>query len=256
MGIAFGVLLLIALFSLASSIRITQEYERAVVFRLGRFLSVRGPGLILLVPIIERARRVDLRTVTLDLESQEAITSDSVTIKVSAILWYRVKDPARSILSVEDYEAAIYEIAVTTLRNILGQHELDHVITDRDRLNASIKKFIDKATEAWGVEVEMLEIKDVEIPEAMQRAMAREAEAIREKRARIIKAEAEFESSRKLSQGAAAIAKTPLALELRRMQMITEIGVEQNTSTIVLMPSEFSELARSISKRFNRSRKK
>jgi regulator of protease activity HflC (stomatin/prohibitin superfamily) len=239
----------------AAGIRIAQEYERGVVFRLGRYNSVCGPGLYWIIPIIEWQRMLDLRTKTVSVEQQETITKDSVTIKVDAVLWYRIVDPMKAIIAVQNYNAAVYQVALTTLRNIIGQHQLDEVLKERDRINDVLRGIVDRATEAWGVEVEMIEMKDVEIPEAMQRAMAREAEAIREKRARVIKAEAELEASEKLSQGARQMGEHPLALELRRMQMITEVGAEKNSTTIMLMPSDFVTLASGLTRYLERSAK-
>jgi len=239
----------------AAGIRIAQEYERGVVFRLGRYNSVRGPDLYWIIPIIEWQRMLDLRTKTVSVEQQETITKDSVTIKVDAVLWYRIVDPMKAIIAVQNYNAAVYQVALTTLRNIIGQHLLDEVLKERDRINDVLRGIVDRATEAWGVEVEMIEMKDVEIPEAMQRAMAREAEAIREKRARVIKAEAELEASEKLSQGARQMGEHPLALELRRMQMITEVGAEKNSTTIMLMPSDFVTLANGLTRFLDRGAK-
>jgi regulator of protease activity HflC (stomatin/prohibitin superfamily) len=239
----------------AAGIRIAQEYERGVVFRLGRYNSVRGPGLYWIIPIIEWQRMLDLRTKTVSVEQQETITKDSVTIKVDAVLWYRIVDPMKAIIAVQNYNAAVYQVALTTLRNIIGQHLLDEVLKERDRINDVLRGIVDRATEAWGVEVEMIEMKDVEIPEAMQRAMAREAEAIREKRARVIKAEAELEASEKLSDGARKMGEHPLALELRRMQMITEVGAEKNSTTIMLMPSDFVTLAGGLTRYLERAAK-
>jgi regulator of protease activity HflC (stomatin/prohibitin superfamily) len=233
-----------------SGIRVAQEYERAVVFRLGRFQGIRGPGLFYLIPLIEWQRKVDMRTVTVGVEPQETITKDSVTIKVNAVLWYRVTDPAKAILEVTDFRSAVYQVALTSLRNIIGQHVLDEVLKERDKINDQLRVIVDKDTDPWGVLVEMVEMKDVEIPQSMQRAMAREAEAIREKRARLIKAEAEQEASAKLSAAAEQITTNPLGLELRRMQMISEVGAEQNTTTIVMMPSEFVTLAKAAAEHF------
>ena len=227
-------------------LRIAQEYQRGVIFRLGRYVATRGPGLYWNIPLIERQVKVDIRTNTVLVESQETITKDSVTIKVDAVLWYRIVNPSRAIVSVASYRNAVYQVAATTLRNIIGQHVLDEVLKERDAINAALRKIVDDATEPWGIQIEMVELKDVEIPEAMQRAMAREAEAVREKRARLIKAEAEQEASEKLSQGAEMISRNPVALELRRMQMIAEVGAEQNTTTIIMMPSEFVTLAKSV----------
>ena len=232
---------------LLSGIRIAQEYQRAIVFRLGRFQGIRGPGLFYLIPLIERQQMVDIRTRTVDLEQQETITKDSVTIKVNAVLWFRVTDPEKAIIKVADYNKAVYQFSVTALRNIIGQHLLDEVLKEREQINSTLQKIVDSATEPWGIQIEMVEMKDVEIPEAMQRAMAREAEAIREKRARLIKAEAELEASIKLTQGAKQMENSPFSLELRRMQMLSEIGIDNNTTTVILMPSEFTNAARAFS---------
>jgi regulator of protease activity HflC (stomatin/prohibitin superfamily) len=243
-----GAALLLAALAL-SGVRVAQEYQRAVSFRLGRFHGVRGPGLYYNVPLVEWQRKVDMRTVTVDVESQETITSDSVTIKVNAVLWYRVTDPIKAILEVEDYQAAVYQVSLTCLRNVIGQHDLDEVLRDRDRINEQLRNIVDKDTDPWGIKVEMVEMKEVEIPQNMQRAMAREAEAIREKRARIIKAEAELEASRKLADASEIITQHPLGLELRRMQMVAEVGAEHNTTTIILMPSEFVSMAKGVADR-------
>ncbi len=239
-------LIILAVLFILSGVRIAQEYQRAIVFRLGRFTGIRGPGIYWLIPIIERKQTVDIRTRTVDLEQQETITKDSVTIKVNAVLWFSVIDPGAAILKVADYRQAVYQFAVTSLRNIIGQHVLDEVLRDREGINRTLQQMVDSATEPWGIRIEMVEMKDVEIPEGMQRAMAREAEAIREKRARIIKAEAELEASVKLTQSAQEMAKAPMALELRRMQMLSEIGIDNNTTTVIMMPSEFSALARKL----------
>src|SRR5436190_4935462 len=236
--------LLIAI--LISGFRIAQEYQRAVVFRLGRFQTVKGPGLYWIIPLIERKQRVDIRTKTVDLEQQETITKDSVTIKVNAVLWFKIISPQDAIIRVADYNKAVYQFSVSALRNIIGQHSLDEVLREREQINTTLQKIVDSTTEPWGVKIEMVEMKDVEIPEGMQRAMAREAEAIREKRARIVKAEAELDASIKLTQGAKQMEASPIALELRRMQMLSEIGIDNNTTTIVLIPSEFSEAARGV----------
>ncbi len=230
---------------LLSGLRIAQEYQRAVVFRLGRFQSIKGPGLYWIIPLIEKQQKVDIRTKTVDLEQQETITKDSVTIKVNAVLWFKITNPQDAIIKVADYNKAVYQFSVTALRNIIGQHTLDEVLREREKINGTLQKIVDGVTEAWGIKIEMVEMKDVEIPEAMQRAMAREAEAMREKRARIVKAEAELEASIKLTQGSKEMEKSPMALELRRMQMLAEIGIDNNTTTIVLVPSEFTNAARS-----------
>lgn len=228
-------------------IHISKEYERAVIFRLGRYEAVRGPGLFIVLPFLESFDMVDMRTVTVDVEPQEAITKDSVSIKVNAVLWYRISHPSRAVVSVADYRNAVYQVAQTSLRNIIGQHNLDAVLKERDAINEALLLMVDKATDPWGIKIEMIEMKDVEIPEGMQRAMAREAEASREKRARLIKAEAELESSHNLTEASRLIMENPASLELRRMQMITEIGAENNTTTVILMPSEFITLSKKLS---------
>ena len=231
---------------LPSSLRIANEYQRAVVFRLGRFVGARGPGLYFLIPLIERQLTIDLRVVTADVEEQEAITRDNVPVKVDAVVWYRVVDPGRSVIEVQNVHEAVTQVALTLLRNLLGRHSLDDVLKEKDKLSEELRQNIDQATGPWGIKVQMVEMKDVVIPQSMQRAMAQEAEALREKRARIIKAEAELEAATQLKEAAAVIMHSPAALELRRMQMITEVGAEQNTTTIVMMPSEFVSMARAI----------
>lgn len=244
-------LLAILVLILLSGLRIAQEYQRAIVFRLGRFIGIKGPGLYWLIPFIDQQQRVDIRTKTVDLEQQETITKDSVTIKVNAVLWFRITSPEDAIIKVADYNKAVYQFSVTALRNIIGQHSLDEVLKEREQINATLQRIVDSTTEPWGIKIEMVEMKDVEIPEAMQRAMAREAEAIREKRARIVKAEAELEASIKLTQGAKEMEGSPIALELRRMQMLSEIGIDNNTTTIVLVPSDFTNAAKSFTEMVN-----
>jgi len=240
-----GVITVVVTVIALSGIRVAQEYQQVVAFRLGRYHSIRGPGLYYIIPLIEWGRTVDMRTVTVAIEQQETITKDSVTVKINAVLWYRVTEPFKAVLEVEDFQKALYQIALTSLRSIIGQQDLDEVLKSRDKINEQLRTIVDKDTDPWGVTVEMVEMKDVEIPQAMQRAMAREAEAVREKRARLIKADAEQEAAAKLSGASDLISRSPLALELRRMQMIAEVGAEQNTTTIVMMPSEFVLAAKS-----------
>lgn len=228
---------------LLGGFRIAQEYQRSVVFRLGRFREIKGPGLYWIIPLIDRQQKVDIRTKTVDLEQQETITKDSVTIKVNAVLWFRITNPQDAIVRIADYHRAVYQFSVSALRNIIGQHTLDEVLREREQINATLQKIVDTTTEPWGIKIEMVEMKDVEIPEGMQRAMAREAEAIREKRARIVKAEAELDASVKLTEGARQMEGSPIALELRRMQMLSEIGIDNNTTTIILVPSDFTHAA-------------
>ncbi len=237
---------------LLSGIRIAQQYQRGVVFRLGIFSGIRGPGLYYLIPIIEWQRLIDVRTVTVAVEQQETITRDSVTVKVNAVLWFRVLDPAKAVLSVENYSMAIYQVALTGLRNIIGQHDLDEVLKERDKINGILKASLNELSSPWGTTVEIVEMKDVEIPLNMQRVMAMEAEAIREKRARIIKASAELEASEKLAQAAERMMDTPASQELRRLQMVSEVGAENNSTVVVMIPAEFQALARNFNEQLIR----
>lgn len=230
----------------ASGLKLDREYQRGVIFRLGRIKGVKGPGMYWIMPIVDQKAQLDIRTKTVSIEPQETITADSVTIKVNAVLYYRILDPSKAINKVENYELAVYQAALTTLRNVVGQNILDDVLQNRDNINIKVQEIVDEITEPWGVVVERVEMKDVEIPLAMQRAMAKEAEAIREKRARIIKAAAEYEASLQLAAAAQNIDKSPIALELRRLQMLTEIGTENNTTTIIMMPSDFMNLAKTL----------
>jgi regulator of protease activity HflC (stomatin/prohibitin superfamily) len=227
-----------------SGIRIDREYERGVIFRLGRFQKIQGPGLYFTIPILDQKTQVDIRTKTVDIAPQEAVTADSVTIKINAVLYYRIINPMKAINKVENYQMAVYQAAMTTLRNIVGQHNLDDLLKSRDKINAKVQEIVDEITEPWGVEIERVELKDVEIPISMQRVMAMEAEAMREKRARLIKAEAEQEASNLLAQAAQKMMENPAALELRRLQMLTEIGAENNSTTLVMIPSDILSLAK------------
>jgi regulator of protease activity HflC (stomatin/prohibitin superfamily) len=243
-----GIVAIVLAIIMLSGLRIAQEYQRGVVFRLGRYRGLRGPGLFWIIPLgIERAVIIDIRTRTISAEQQETITRDSVTVKVNAVLWYRIVDAAKSVISVSEAGQAVYQLALTSLRNIIGQHDLDEVLRERDKINGLLREGIAEATMRWGVEVERFEMKDVELPEAMQQVMAMQAEAIREKRARIIKAEAELEASEKLASAAAQMAGNPAALELRRMQMIAEVGAENNSTTVLMVPSDFVTLSKSLS---------
>jgi regulator of protease activity HflC (stomatin/prohibitin superfamily) len=246
---AHPVIILIAIAAiivLIKSIRVANQYERSVVFRLGKFNRTAGPGLYLLWPFIEWQTRLDLRTITADVEQQEGITRDNVPIKVDAVIWFRVVDPERAVMRVKAVSNAVVQVSLTTLRTILGQHTLDEILKAQDTLADVLQQQIDAVTEPWGVKVELVQMKNVEIPPSMQRAMAQEAEALREKRARLIKAEAELDAAEQLRSAAEVIMQNPAGLELRRMQMITEVGAEQNTMTIVMMPSEFVAMARGI----------
>ena len=232
---------------LLSGLRIAQEYQRGVVFRLGRYKGLRGPGLFWIIPLwIERVVMVDIRTQTVAAEQQQTITRDSVTIKVNAVLWYRIIDPEKSVIRVVQVSSAVYQLALTSLRNIIGQHDLDEVLQERDKINGLLRENIAGSTTDWGVEIQRFEMKDVELPEDMQYVMAMQAEAIREKRARLIKAEAEMEASEKLTAASAMMAGNPAALELRRMQMVAEVGAENNSTIVALIPSDFVTLAKSL----------
>ncbi len=249
--VLFGVLVLFGLIALVSGVRIAQEYQRGVVFRLGRYVGLRGPGFYVLIPFgVERSVTIDLRTQTVAAEQQETITRDSVTVKLNAVLWYRIEDAEKSVIAVVDVRLAVYQLAMTSLRNVIGQHDLDEVLQQRDKINSLLQRYIADSTLRWGVVVERFEMKDVELPEAMQQVMAMQAEAIREKRARIIKAEAEFEASKMLASASEQMAANPAALELRRMQMISEVGAENNSTTVIMIPSDFVTLARSLDQFF------
>ncbi len=241
-----SILLVLVVVFAVSGLRIANQYQRAVVFRLGKLQGVRGPGLYWIIPLIEWQRTVDIRTITAAVEQQETITKDNVPVKITGVIWYAITDPVNAVIEVRDVDASVIQVALTSLRNIIGRHTLDDVLKEQEKLGADMRQSIDEATEPWGVKVTRVEMRNVEIPESMQRAMAQEAEALREKRARIIKAEAELEASHKLKEAAGCIMENPAGLELRRMQMITEVGAEQNTTTIIMMPSEFVAMAKGI----------
>jgi regulator of protease activity HflC (stomatin/prohibitin superfamily) len=236
----FSNLLLIAVVLLgalvAASIKVLFEYERGVIFFLGRFQIVKGPGLIIIIPIVQKMRRVDLRTIVMDVPSQDVISRDNVSVKVSAVLYFRVVDPERAIIQVEDYYAATGQLAQTTLRSVLGQHELDEMLAERERLNTHIQNILDTETDAWGIKVSKVEIKRVDLDESMIRAIARQAEAERERRAKIINAEGEFQAAEKLLQAAMIIARQPQALQLRYLQTLHDIAAENNSTVVFPLP--------------------
>ncbi|NIO72503.1 MAG: slipin family protein [Anaerolineae bacterium] len=234
-----GVFLIFLLVILSSAIKIVQEYERGVIFRLGRLQGAKGPGLFFIIPIIDRMVKVDLRVRTLDIPAQEAISRDNVTVKVNAVSFYRVIDPSDAIVQVEDYNRATWQIAQTSLRSVLGQSDLDELLIHRDQINHKLQQIIDEATEPWGIKVSIVEVKDVELPDTMKRAMARQAEAEREKRAKIIHAEGEYQAAQQLSDAAETMAKQPTAIQLRYLQTLTEISVEKNSTIIFPVPIEF-----------------
>ncbi|MFA6001040.1 MAG: slipin family protein [Thermoleophilia bacterium] len=235
-GVLLGILGVFVLIVLLSAIRIAREYERGVVFRLGRLIGQKGPGLFLLIPFVDRMIKVDQRIVTMSVPPQEIITRDNVPAKVNAVVYFRVMEPNKAIVEVEDYIVATSQIAQTTLRSTLGQADLDHLLAERDKINLQLQKIIDEQTAPWGIKVVTVEVKDVEIPQTMQRAMARQAEAERERRAKIIAAEGEYQASEKLAQAATVIAAEPVTLQLRYLQTLAEIASEHNSTTIFPIP--------------------
>jgi len=221
---------------LASGIKITNEYERAVIFRLGRMVDARGPGIIYVIPLIERMRRMDLRTVTMDIPPQDVITRDNVSVKVNAVLLFRVLDPNRAIREVENFLYATSQLAQVTLRSICGQAELDELLAERERINSQIQEILDAQTDPWGIKVVLVELKHIDLPQEMQRAMAKQAEAERERRAKVIHAQGEFQASQKLADAAEVIGKQPMALQLRFLQSLVEVASEKNSTTIFPIP--------------------
>src|SRR3954449_6983523 len=244
--IFLGIVLLVLLVTALKSFGINREYQRAVLFRLGRLGEMKGPGWYWLIPFVDRVVRVDTRIITYQLETQETITRDGVAARVNAVLWFRAESPVQVVTSVENWMSATIQAAETALRDAIGQSELDHMLKDRLAINKRMQDLLSAASLKWGVEIDSVEIKDVDIPEQMQRAIAKEAEAIREKRARIIRAEGENEAAAKLSQAAQTIGNVPAALELRRLQTLSEIGVENNTTIVAMLPVELVHAARKI----------
>jgi regulator of protease activity HflC (stomatin/prohibitin superfamily) len=246
-----AVLVLVLLF-LYSAVKILNEYERGVVFRLGRVIGAKGPGLILLIPVIDKMVRVDLRVVAMDVPAQDVITMDNVTIKVSAVIYFRVIDPNKAIISVENYLYATSQLSQTTLRSVCGQAELDELLSKRDKINTHIQEILDKDTEPWGVKVSKVEIKNIDLPQEMQRAIAKQAEAERERRAKVIGAEGEFQAAQKLSDAARIISETPVAVQLRYLQTLREVAAENNSTTIFPVPIDlltpFMEAAKAAKK--------
>ena len=234
--IAIGILILVLLVLGSMTVKIMAEYERGVLFRLGRLVGSRGPGLFLIIPFVDRMVKVDLRVVTMDVPHQEVITRDNVTVRVNAVVYFRVVDPESSVVKVLDHIRATSQVAQTTLRSVLGQSELDELLTDRERLNQTLQKIIDEHTDPWGVKVSVVEIKEVELAETMKRSMAAQAEAERERRAKIIHAEGELQASEKLAQAGAIIAREPVTLQLRYLQTLTEVASEKNSTLIFPLP--------------------
>lgn len=236
---SFGIIILAVLALASSAVKVVQEYERGVIFRLGRLIGAKGPGLFFIIPMIDRMTKVDLRVVTLDIPAQEAITKDNVTVKVNAVAYFRVVNPSDAIVKVEDFRRATWQIAQTSLRSVMGQSELDDLLAHRDEINQRLQRIIDEQTEPWGIKVSIVEVKDVELPDSLKRAMAKQAEAEREKRAKIIHAEGEFEASQQLTAAARIIAREPATIQLRYLQTLTEIAVEKNSTILFPVPIEF-----------------
>ncbi len=248
--IMYAAAAVLVLLFLSSAIRILNEYERGVVFRLGRVIGSKGPGLILLIPAIDKMVKVDLRVVAMDVPAQDVITRDNVTIKVSAVLYFRVIDPNRAIIGVENYLYATSQLSQTTLRSVCGQAELDELLAEREKINAHLQEILDKDTEPWGVKVAKVEIKNIDLPQEMQRAIAKQAEAERERRAKVIGSEGEFQAAQKLSDAAKIIAENPIALQLRYLQTLREVAAENNSTTIFPVPIDlltpFMQLAKMV----------
>lgn len=241
-----ALVILIVLF-LASAIRILNEYERGVIFRLGRLIATKGPGLIILIPVIDKMVKVDLRIVAMDVPPQDVITRDNVSIKVNAVIYFRVLDSNKAVVEVENFLYATSQLAQTTLRSVCGQVELDEILSEREKINADLQEILDRSTDPWGIKVSTVEVKHIDLPQEMQRAMAKQAEAERERRAKIINAEGEFQASQKLADAAAVIAKHPMALQLRYLQTLNQVAAENNSTTIFPVPIDlfrpFLELA-------------
>src|SRR6476619_5088723 len=237
--ILVAILLFLVVLFLFAAIKVAREYERGIIFRLGRLLAEpKGPGLFLLIPIVDRMVKVDLRTITLNIPPQEVITKDNVPVRVNAVAYFRIVEPKNAIVQVENFMVATSQIAQTTLRNVLGQHQLDELLSERDKINAILQQIIDEATSPWGVKVSIVEVKDVEIPTGMQRAMARQAEAERERRAKVIAAEGEFQASERLKDAAMTLSENPMSLQLRFLQTMLEISSERSSTIILPLPIE------------------
>src|SRR5690348_3274212 len=241
MGVAIGIIIVIGVAVVLSGLKVLNEYERAVIFRLGRLTPFRGPGVVFVVPVLERSVRIDLRTVTLDIPPQDVITRDNVTIKVSAVLYFRVIDPSRAVTEVANYLFATSQLAQTTLRSVGGQTELDELLGQRDKLNARIQEIVDAQTEPWGVKVTLVELKNIDLPQDMQRAIAIQAEAERERRAKVIAAEGEFQAAQRLAEAAEIMNKSPVTLQLWYLQTLKEIAAENNSTTIFPIPIDLFE---------------
>ena len=236
-----GTLIIVLLIIIMSAVKILREYERGVVFRLGRLVGARGPGIFVLIPIVDRMVKVSLRTVVMDVPPQDVITRDNVSIKVNAVVYFRVMYPEKSIVEVENFLFATSQLAQTTLRSVIGQGDLDHLLTDRERINAQLQTILDRHTDAWGIKVSSVEVKHVDLPQEMQRAMAKQAEAERERRAKVINADGEFQAAQKLADAAKIISMYPEALQLRYLQTLREVASENNSTTIFPVPIDLFE---------------
>ncbi|RMF69549.1 MAG: slipin family protein [Calditrichaeota bacterium] len=228
--VLFGAMLL------ASAVRVLREYERGVIFRLGRLVGAKGPGLVLLIPIIDRMVKVSLRTVAMDIPAQDVITKDNVSVKVNAVLYFRVMDPSKAIIEVEDYLYATSQLAQTTLRSVLGGHELDEMLSAREKINSNLQEIIDSHSDPWGIKVTLVEVKHVDLPQEMQRAIAKQAESERERRAKVIHADGELQASHKLAQAAQIMSADPISLQLRFLQTLTEVAAENNSTIVFPLP--------------------
>lgn len=232
----WGVLIVFLLVILASAVRVLNEYERGVIFRLGRIIATKGPGLILLIPIIDKMQKVSLRLVTMDVPSQDVITKDNVSVKVNAVVYFRVMDPNSAVVEVENFLYATSQLAQTTLRSVCGQAELDELLSEREHINTQLQDILDKQTDPWGIKVSTVEVKHIDLPETMQRAMARQAEAERDRRAKVISAEGEYQAANKLAEAANIISEHPMALQLRYLQTLKEVAAENNSTTLFPIP--------------------
>jgi len=236
MTVGLSIVILFLLFILANSLRVLREYERGVIFRLGRLIGEKGPGLIFLIPIVDRIVKVSLRVVAMDIPPQDVITHDNISIKVNAVLYFRVLDSRKAVVNVEDFHYATSQMAQTTLRSVLGEHDLDDLLADREKINQKLQKIIDERTDPWGVKVSAVEVKDVDLPQEMKRAIAKQAEAERERRAKIIHADGEFQAATKLREAASVMAQEPVTVQLRYLQTLAEIAVEKNSTIIFPVP--------------------
>ncbi len=241
MPISIALILFLVVSFLVAAVKVLNEYERGVIFRLGRVIRAKGPGLIILIPVIDKMRKVDLRTITMDVPPQDIITRDNVSVKVSAVIYFRVLDPVKAVVQVENYLFATSQLAQTTLRSVCGQAELDELLSERDKINSRIQEILDMDTEPWGVKVSKVEVKEIDLPDEMKRAMAKQAEAERERRSKIINAEGEYQAAQRLAQAAVIIGKAPAALQLRYLQTLREVAAENNSTTLFPIPIDLFE---------------